>query len=171
MKILVVRHAPAEDRIRFARTGLPDAERPLTTRGRKKFVRAARTLANLVPTLSVLATSPYTRAVETAAILRRAYGGLPLTQLSVLAPGGQRDELIRWIADVGSASDEVTIAIVGHEPDASELVGALVTGSAMPLFALAKGGACLLECSTPLSAGHARIRWLMTLRQLRRMSR
>ena len=171
MNLLVVRHAPAEDRIRFARSGLPDAERPLTDKGRKKMARTARGLARLVPALGVLATSPYTRALETATILRRAYGGLPLTRLSLLAPGGHREEIVHWLAGLASSNSDGCIAIVGHEPDLGELVGLLVTGSPKPLFELRKGGACLLDCSESLAAGAVRLHWLMRPREMRGIAR
>ena len=171
MKLLVVRHAVAEDRMRFARSGLPDAERPLTNNGEKKMVKAARGLARLVPALSVLATSPYTRALDTAKILRRAYGGLPLTRLSLLTPGGSHEETVRWLSEHGASDSDATIAIVGHEPDLGELVGLLMTGTAKTLFPLAKGGACLLEFEGTIEAGGAELRWLMASRELRKVAK
>src|ERR1035437_3826097 len=64
MQIYLLRHGIAED----AKPGQPDAERPLTAEGRDKLRRVlkrART-ADLDP--SLILSSPYRRAVETAAV-------------------------------------------------------------------------------------------------------
>ena len=42
MRLLVIRHAPAEDRDEFAKTGKDDSERPLTDDGKAQMRRAAR---------------------------------------------------------------------------------------------------------------------------------
>src|SRR6266513_1546458 len=74
MRLLVVRHAIAEDREAFARSHKDDAARPLTPDGRRKMARAAAGLKQLVPELDLLAASPYKRALETAEIIAHAYG-------------------------------------------------------------------------------------------------
>jgi len=66
MQLLLIRHAIAEDRFEFARTGQSDYYRPLTERGRARMARGATGLRTLVPDIDVLATSPLTRAVQTA---------------------------------------------------------------------------------------------------------
>lgn len=73
MKLLVIRHAIAMERGEFAATGNPDDLRPLTEKGARKMARIARGLKNEVETLDILATSPLTRAVETARIVADAY--------------------------------------------------------------------------------------------------
>src|SRR3989442_2786257 len=78
MRLLVVRHAIAEDREAFARSHKDDSTRPLTPDGRRKMERAALGLKELVPELDVLAASPYKRAIETAEIIAAAYGGVSL---------------------------------------------------------------------------------------------
>src|SRR5207244_3974272 len=87
MRLLVVRHAIAEDREAFARSHKDDSERPLTPEGRRKMERAAHGLKELVPELDVLAASPYKRAVETAEIIGGAYGALNVERVPELAPG------------------------------------------------------------------------------------
>jgi len=69
LRVLVVRHGVAEDPAAFAKSGRPDAARPLTKAGRRKMRQAARGLACLVPRLDRLATSPFARTVETAEIV------------------------------------------------------------------------------------------------------
>ena len=66
MRLLLIRHAIAEEREDFARTGKDDGLRPLTDDGRKKMKQAARGLRGLVPDIDLLATSPLTRVVAFA---------------------------------------------------------------------------------------------------------
>src|SRR2546429_8832517 len=87
MRLLVVRHAIAEDREAFARSHKDDADRPLTSEGRRKMERAALGLKELLPELDVVAASPYKRAVDTAEIIAGAYGGLPVGPVAGLAAG------------------------------------------------------------------------------------
>ena len=73
MHLLIIRHAIAEDRDAFAKTGKPDDLRPLTSEGRAKMIRCAEGLHVIAPEISVLASSPRTRAHETAEIVGREY--------------------------------------------------------------------------------------------------
>src|SRR5262245_49797749 len=58
MHLLVVRHAIAEDKDVFARTGRSDDLRPLTDDGRAKMRRAADGLRSVAPEVDLVATSP-----------------------------------------------------------------------------------------------------------------
>ena len=89
MKLLLLRHAVAEDRATFAASGKEDRLRPLTEEGRKKMRRIGDALAGLLPELALIATSPYTRARESAEILARAFPERPvLSEIAELAPAG-----------------------------------------------------------------------------------
>lgn len=164
MDLLVIRHAPAEDRERFARSGRPDDARPLTDRGRMKMARAAGGLAAVLPAIDVLATSPFTRAVETAQIVAKRYDGLAPETLGTLASGGQRTNLLPWLRKRRGAA---VVAVVGHAPDLDELAAWLLTGDPEPRFQLKKGGACLLRFEGAPDPGAATLRWLLTPALLR----
>jgi phosphohistidine phosphatase len=69
MKLLIIRHAVAEERDAWANTGKSDDERPLTTEGRGKMARNARGLREGVPSVDLVATSPLVRARQTAEIV------------------------------------------------------------------------------------------------------
>ena len=71
MKLLLVRHAIAED-VRPGARG-DDAARRLTAEGRGKMERAAGALSELVTELALVLSSPFVRALETAAILAAAW--------------------------------------------------------------------------------------------------
>jgi phosphohistidine phosphatase len=167
MKLIVIRHAIAGDREEFARTGMPDALRPLTAEGRKRMRRGARGLRELVPRLDVLAASPLTRAVQTAEIVAAEYGGMACVNVPELAPEAVPDSLVPWLRGQGAGS---SVAVVGHEPHLGFLVGWLLTGRHQSFVELKKGAACLLEFDDPPGAGNAVLRWALAPGQLRSLA-
>jgi phosphohistidine phosphatase len=168
MELLVVRHALAKDKVAFARSGAPDAERPLTPRGRRQFRKGARGIARITGRVHVLATSPFVRAAETAELLAPALGCGPAVLRAELEPGAPPPALLAWLRRQRATA---TIAIVGHEPDLSQVVALLATGRAADVVALEKGGACLLAFDGRVRPGGATLRWLLTAKQLRKLAR
>ena len=164
MKLLIVRHAIAEDRFEFARHEVDDAERPLTAKGIERMRAGARGLRRAVERVDVLATSPLRRARQTADILQEVLGAPKPTVVEQLTPGREPDELADWL---GFLPADATVAVVGHEPDLSELVGWLTTGEAHSLVELKKGAACLLEIPGAPCAGCAALEWLLPPRLMR----
>ena len=103
-----------------------DARRPLTKKGSKNLVTQAKTLARLDLQLDVIITSPLTRAFQTADIIAGALKMVAqLKQDERLAPGFGRDDLEQVLADHPQAK---TIMLVGHEPDFSLTISALIGG-------------------------------------------
>lgn len=168
MDLLVVRHAIAEDREEFARTGEADAERPLTAEGRRRFRRGARGLHRLVDSVQLLATSGLRRAIETGDLLAAEYGELRTVRLDELAPGTRPAAVVPWLR---AQWRRPTLALVGHEPHLSALVELLLAGRPGGFVELRKGGACLLAFERPAAPGGAELRWLLTAGQLRRLGR
>ena len=164
MRLLVVRHAIAEDREAFARSHKDDATRPLTPDGRRKMERAALGVKELVPELDVLAASPYKRAIETAEIISAAFGGLSVERVPDLAPGAGVDRVVSWLADRHARG---SVAVVGHEPDLGQLVCALLASTNGPFLELRKGAACLLELAGPVTRGAATLDWFLGPKHLR----
>lgn len=167
MQLLVIRHAIAEDRDAFARTGQRDDLRPLTSDGRRRMRRAARGLRRVVPQLGVLAASPLVRAAQTAEIVGEAYGGMEFDTWAELSPGIQPAMLLDRLRSLYVEGGPV--AVVGHEPDLGEAVGWLLTGSARSFLEMKKGAACLLEFDGPPDAERATLLWHLTPGQLRRL--
>jgi phosphohistidine phosphatase len=167
MRLLVVRHAIAEDRETFARTNQDDSTRPLTSEGRRKMERAALGLKEVVPELDLLAASPYKRAYDTAEIVAQAYDGLAVERVAELAPGTSGDRLVAWLAGRHAHG---TVAIVGHEPDLSRLVCTLLAGANRPFLELRKGAACLLEFAGPVAKAAATLDWFLGPKHLRRLA-
>lgn len=170
MRLLVVRHAIAEDRASFGRSPKHDQKgdsaRPLTPEGRSKMARAALGLKRIVPELELLATSPYKRALDTAEIIADAYGGLGVESVQDLAPGGGVERVVSWLVDRRARG---VVAIVGHEPDLSRLVCTLLVGANGPFLELRKGAACLLEFPGAVGSGAATLDWFLGPKHLRRL--
>lgn len=166
MNFLVIRHAIAEDREAWALTGVPDEQRPLTDEGRKKMKRAVRGLERVVERIDVLATSPWVRAVQTAEIVARRYDDVPLAQIDQLLPDRQHPDFLDWLKRLDQTE---VVAVVGHEPHLSELISWLLTARVEPLLELKKGAACMLSFPQAPEAGKAKLVWLLTPAQLRRI--
>ena len=98
MRLLVVRHAIAQDREDFAEGD--DAARPLTADGRRKMQRGAEGLKELVPEIDRLISSSLKRAVETAEIIARVYGDIKVHGVPELAPGTPLDGVLKWLAEL-----------------------------------------------------------------------
>ena len=166
MKLLVIRHGIAEEREEWAQTGEPDDKRPLTDKGRSRLKRIARGLHRDVDTIEILATSPLTRAVQTAEIVGQRYGNVAAVVTEALVPHKPLSALLEWLQGL---DDVDTVAVVGHEPHLSGFVCWLVTGREESFLELKKGGAVLLEFAQERAAGKAKLLWALTPKQLRRL--
>jgi len=171
MNLLIIRHAIAEDKERFAATGRHDDQRPLTEAGRDKMRRAAEGLRTVIPRVAVLASSPLVRARETAEIVAPAVSVARVEIVDALRPDRDVKELLDWlrerIAPNEKNDDERTVAVVGHEPHLGGLVTWLMCGKTESRIELKKGAACLLHFDDTPSAGEALLRWALTPSQLR----
>jgi len=115
LDLYVVRHAAAED----APSGMPDAHRALTVKGREKFRKTARKLAAKVRSIDLIFTSPLVRAVQTAEILAGEVAHEAVSVLPALA-GHPAQEVLDAIE--GMRGDHASVALVGHEPQVTELL-------------------------------------------------
>ncbi len=160
MKLLLVRHAIA---VPSGTPDIPDDERPLTKRGRKRFRKAARGLARIVSPPDLWLTSPLPRALETAELAADAWGEVTPTQEPLLAGGHAADLVDALVARAESG----VVALVGHEPGISDLLAHLVGGDAKRL-PFKKGGAALVAMDEE-SAGRGRLVWFLPPRVLRKL--
>jgi phosphohistidine phosphatase len=116
MHLYVVRHGIAEETNEAG-----DAARELTAEGRKKLKKSIRGLRELGVSFDRVLTSPWRRAVETAAMLAPICDDAPVvTELLAQTP---RSELLAMISERGQDT-----AVVGHEPWLSELAAWLAFG-------------------------------------------
>jgi len=129
----MLRHADAED-------GSPDAERPLSDKGRGQADAAGRALAAMGVELDACVTSPKVRARDTAVLVCKALGVEPEEDRRL--EGGPFDP--RAVAE--GRGEEVLL--VGHDPDFSlavnHLTGAQVRMKKGGLAAVDRGELILL---------------------------
>ena len=157
MKLLLLRHAIA---VPADTSGIADEDRPVTSKGRKRFKKAARGLAEIVSTPDLLLVSPLLRARETAELAGKVWG-LKATPEPLLA-GGTPEALL---AAVAAHSKPNVVVLVGHEPDLSRLLAHLIGGNGERL-SFKKGGAALVELDDDTTSS-GRLIWFMPPRLLR----
>ena len=160
MNLFIFRHAIAEDRDVFARTGKEDELRPLIPRGRRRMQKICRGLSRLNLSPEYIVSSELVRAKETAEIIQSVLGG-KIQINSSMNPGGDSQRLFKSLAELSAS----TIAVVGHEPDLSYLVSELTSSSDQEILRFKKGGVCALEF-LPGSITRAKISWFLGPRQI-----
>ena len=164
MQLLIIRHAIAEDREQFASTGKPDDVRPLTKKGIRAMKKIAQGLKEIVPKIDHLATSPLTRATETADIVAEVFGVGGAEVIPALLPGAKPEEFAAWAQ--GYAHKGV-VAAIGHEPYLGSLITWFVGGKGDSRFEVKKGAVCLIEFDGAVAAGAGTLCWLATPKMLR----
>lgn len=125
MRLLLIRHADAGDR--DAAQWPDDTHRPLTPRGERRHRKVSKRLRKLglVPTL--LLTSPWRRAWQTAEITAEEVNcPAPVATEALATP----PTIARIGSAIGSRPPDAVVALVGHEPWLSELAARLLTGKA-----------------------------------------
>lgn len=137
MRVFIIRHAIAADR----GPGVVDDERRLTKRGKKRFRAAARGLARLFDRPAAMVSSPLVRARQTARIAARAWDRLPFTRDEALA-GGSVEDVVDLLQRFPAST---SVALVGHEPQLSELLAHLVGAPEADRLAFKKGGVAVVD--------------------------
>jgi phosphohistidine phosphatase len=151
MLLDLLRHADAGDPEAWDR---PDAERPLSDKGRKQAKRLGDHLASIAFRAETIITSPKVRAAETAALVAERIEAT-VTEDDRLA-GSLDLDVIDAILDAAGDPDEAML--VGHDPDLSELLSVL---SAAAGVTMRKGALARIEIDRPLRPGGGTLRWLL----------
>jgi phosphohistidine phosphatase len=150
VELYLLRHAHAGDPAAWEG---PDERRPLSTKGVAQAERLARLLADAGFAPDIVITSPALRAVQTAeAVAARL--GRPVRVDERLAPGFDRGSLEAVLHDAG---DPLRPVLVGHDPDFSDLLGALTDAP----VTLRKGALARVDGERPLQPGGGTLRWLI----------
>ncbi len=141
-----------------ATTSGDDWARTLTGEGANRIRAEAAVLKTLDVRPDTIFTSPLPRAVQTAEIVAEVLvPDVAVQQREELAPGASLSDVQHVLQ--GRANDE-SVLLVGHEPDFSSIIGALISsGSAR--IELKKGGLALVETDVPIGQGTGRLRWLV----------
>ena len=155
MEIYILRHGIAED----APAGQPDAERALTSDGRKKLRAVLRTAAGAGVAPSLILTSPLKRALQTAQIAAEIleYQG-ELLRTRTLEPNSSPKAV--W-DEIRVHKDEARILLVGHEPLFGRLMAYLL-GSPELQVDFKKGALACIELDRFPAEPHGVLRWMLT---------
>ena len=157
MEIYILRHGIAED----APAGQPDSERALTSDGRKKLRSVLRVAASAGVAPSLIMSSPYKRALQTAQIAVEIleYQG-DLLRTKALEPNSAPKAV--W-DEIRVHKDEARILLVGHEPLFSRLMAYLL-GSLDLQVDFKKGAIACIELDHFPAEPHGVLRWMLTPR-------
>jgi len=161
-----VRHALAEDREVFKKTGQPDSLRPLVPKGIKQMKLMTKTLKKLIGRVDAIATSPYKRAQDTAKILHKSFRRARLIELPELTPGCRPEKTLRELQAMSRAE---VVMIVGHEPHLSRFLSFILTGSSRPIFDIKKGAVALVEFKNRIERKQAQLQCLLQPSQLKKI--
>jgi len=167
MDVIVVRHGVAMDRDEAAEHEIPDEDRPLTPKGRRRMKAAARALADLANGAELLFSSSYLRAVQTAKIVRRAFeDDIGYRETQALLPDAEPTELARILSESPTMP---SVLVVGHEPHLGRFIGWSLAGQSKEVVELDKGGACLVRFEGAPCASGGQLVWLLSGKLLRRV--
>lgn len=153
MKLYMLRHGPALSRSEWKQS---DELRPLSDHGVEVVRAVTNKMAALDLGIELIVTSPFERALRTAAMLRESLGGdVELQEDKGLEPG--RFDL-EALAEILSRTPEAgAVVVVGHEPSMSTVLSSVVGGGALTFKKAGLARADLWSAAPP--AGE--LRWLV----------
>ena len=155
MQIYLLRHGIAED----PKPGGSDAERPLTGEGRdrlRRVLKRART-AGLDP--SAILSSPYRRALETAAVAAEVLGYKgEIVRTRALEP--ESSPVDTW-EEIRHRKEERSILLASHEPLMSSLVAFLLDSPALHVE-MKKAALVRIDCDRFGSKAAGVLKWMLT---------
>ena len=155
MEIYLLRHGIAED----GRTGEPDSDRALTAEGKKKLRGVLRVAAEAGVQPSLILTSPYRRALQTAQLAAEIlkYDG-DLLRTRSLEPSSRPEAV--W-EEIRVHKDESQVLLVGHEPLFGALTAYLLGCSGFQMD-FKKGGLACVEVDKFAGAPKGVLKWYLT---------
>lgn len=156
MEIYILRHGIAEE----AKAGVPDAQRALTDAGREKLhaVLERAHAGGVKPSLIV--TSPYKRALQTAHMAGHVLGCHKIVQSEVLVPGSTPKAV--WDA-ICERHREGALLLAGHEPLLGMTVGFLLGFPALHVD-LKKAALVRIDQENFSGAPRGVLKWMLTPR-------
>lgn len=161
MILYLVRHGIAIDR--EDPNSPSETERYLTRDGIKKTREVAKAIRTLKIEPSLLITSPYVRAAQTAEIFAEAldYSREKIRQSQALRPGSNPADFLKEIAH-GKASE---VMAFGHAPHLDQVLAAAI-GARAVFTAMKKAGVAALDFESH-SVAKATLLWLVTPKLIR----
>jgi len=155
MQIYILRHGIAED----APPGRPDSERALTSEGREKLRRVLKRARSGDVSPSVVLSSPYLRAVQTAEVAADVLGYKgKVVRTRALLPEASPAEA--W-EEIRSRRDEPAILLASHEPLTSSMA-AFFLGSPAVQVDMKKGALLRIDCDRFGPEPRGVLKWMLT---------
>jgi len=155
MQIHLLRHGIAED----GKPGYPDSGRELTNEGRDKLRRVLKRAhaAEVAPTL--ILSSPYKRALETAEIAAEVldYKG-KIVRTRTLIPDASPYDL--W-EEIRTHKDEASILVASHEPLMSSTASFLLKSPAL-MVDMKKAALVRIDVERATPEPHGILKWMLT---------
>jgi phosphohistidine phosphatase len=156
MQIYILRHGIAEE----SKGGAPDADRALTDTGREKLraVLEQGREAGVKP--SLILTSPYRRALQTAHMAGQILGCNKIVESEILVPSATPKAV--WDA-ICARRREPALLIAGHEPLLGMTVGFLLGAPALQVD-LKKAALVRIDQETFGPSPRGVLKWMLTPR-------
>lgn len=152
--VYLVRHAKAEARV----AGIDHPARPLTKKGQRQSAWLGQFFARQPVAPQHIFTSPFVRCQQTATFVAKPLA-LAVTPVPWLAHGVALDACYKGVASLAPLLSPVVL--VGHEPELSLLLAALLQREASE-FHFSKAGVALLQGSRE----GWQLRWQQSYQQL-----
>jgi phosphohistidine phosphatase len=156
MEIYILRHGIAEE----ARAGMPDAERALTDNGREKLRAVLERAREAGVKPSLILTSPYRRAQQTAQMAAQVLGCHKIVETEALVPSSAPKAV--WDA-ICARRREPALLIAGHEPLLGMTVGYLLGAPALQVD-LKKAALVRIDQESFSGAPRGILKWMLTPR-------
>jgi phosphohistidine phosphatase len=159
--LVLLRHGIAED----AGAGQTDEARALTPEGHARMKQIAIGLERAFPRVHTIYASPLLRAQQTAMWVAKAYHlETKIETTEALVPSASP----RALTELLRSQTDGRIIVVGHEPNLSTNLLALIRAEEHALVELKKGGAACVRLN---GAGMGVLQWMMTGRLLAKLAK
>jgi phosphohistidine phosphatase len=154
MELYLFRHGIAED----GKPGAPDSDRALTEEGKRKVADVVRTARRAGVEPSLIVSSPYKRAVETAQIAVEGFRyQRDVIQTPTLVPHGSPEKV--W-SELREYREEAAILLTGHEPLLSHLASYLLASPALRVE-MKKAAMVRIDFGSLGISPHGTLRWML----------
>jgi phosphohistidine phosphatase len=154
MELYLFRHGIAED----GKPGRPDSARELTDEGREKTADVAKLAWKAGFRPSLVLTSPYARARQTAQIAAEEVGYKgPVLPVDSLVPHSSPENVWKDIRDHGG---EAAILLASHEPLLGHTVGYLLNSPSLRVE-MKKAAMVRIDIDSLRAAPHGILRWMI----------
>jgi phosphohistidine phosphatase len=155
MQVYLLRHGIAE----AGSPGHPDAERALTDEGREKLRRVLKRARAAGVEPSLILSSPYRRAVETADVAAESLGYQGrVVKTRALAP--EASPFDAW-EEIRKRGEERAILLASHEPLMSSMVAFLLDSPALSVD-MKKAALVRVDCERAGPEPQGVLKWMLT---------